>query len=169
MNKFIFFSTLLAGKFSFQTILKCFNLFLKCLKFIKFSKEFCLHSQKFKFFIYISATVALKNPEFKEGPHIAKDIECPASLCNGKPDGNFEYRPHSVLVKNRFVQCVDGKPSCQVCWPTELEFSEGCNQCLYSAQGKLTKLFYSLFNYKNLFSILLMVLFLVKEKQCLIL
>ena len=120
-----------------------------------------LKSLKFQLFIYISAAFALKNPEFKEGPHIARDVECPASLCNGKPDGNFEYRPHSGLVKNRFVQCVDGKPSCQVCWPTDLEFSEGCNQCLYSANGKFTK-----FSFVIQLEVKLQFTDSLKEKQC---
>ena len=80
--------------------------------------------------------MALEVPQSAEGPHIARDVECPSYLCNGKSDGNFEYRPYSGYVKNRFVQCVDGKPSCQVCWPESLEFSEKCNQCLYSAHGK---------------------------------
>ena len=80
--------------------------------------------------------MALEVPQFQEGPHIAKDVECPSYLCNGKPDGNIEYRPYSGYVKNRFVQCVNGKPECQVCWPKSLEFSERCNQCLYSAHGK---------------------------------
>ncbi|XP_066934557.1 uncharacterized protein [Clytia hemisphaerica] len=83
-----------------------------------------------------AVSMALEVPQAAEGPHIAKDVDCPSYLCNGKPDGNFEYRPYSGYVKNQFVQCVDGKPSCQVCWPKNLEFSEKCNQCLYSAHDE---------------------------------
>ena len=135
MIKLILISTLLAGK-SYST---------------HFTRTFSSRNIFFKFhwifnLISFSVAFALENPQFKEGPHIAKDVECPSYLCNGKADGNFEYRPYSGLVKNRFVQCVDGKPSCQVCWPTSLEFSDKCNQCLYSAHGKARN--FCSFNYK---------------------
>ncbi|XP_066934001.1 uncharacterized protein [Clytia hemisphaerica] len=55
-------------------------------------------------------------------------IPCPNSLCNGRYDGNFAV----PYYKNYFVQCVGGLAFCQACFPLSLEFSQTCNQCLYS-------------------------------------
>uniref|UniRef100_A0A7M5V7I6 Uncharacterized protein n=1 Tax=Clytia hemisphaerica TaxID=252671 RepID=A0A7M5V7I6_9CNID len=59
-------------------------------------------------------------------------VPCPDSLCHGKADGNFQYIYYGRLNKNYFLQCSDGLAYCQACWPLSLEFSENCNQCLYS-------------------------------------
>ncbi|XP_066927396.1 uncharacterized protein [Clytia hemisphaerica] len=59
-------------------------------------------------------------------------VPCPDSLCKGKPDGNFEYYYYGQYRRNYFVQCSNGLAYCQACWPLSLEFSEGCNQCLYN-------------------------------------
>ncbi|XP_066915677.1 uncharacterized protein [Clytia hemisphaerica] len=59
-------------------------------------------------------------------------VPCPDSLCKGKADGNFEYHYYGRYRRNYFLQCSNGLASCQACWPLSLEFSEGCNQCLYS-------------------------------------
>uniref|UniRef100_A0A7M5XDF4 Chitin-binding type-2 domain-containing protein n=2 Tax=Clytia hemisphaerica TaxID=252671 RepID=A0A7M5XDF4_9CNID len=59
-------------------------------------------------------------------------VACPNSLCQGKPDGNFEYYYYGDYNPHYFVQCSNGLAYCQACWPLSLEFSEGCNQCLYS-------------------------------------
>ena len=55
-------------------------------------------------------------------------IKCPNTYCNGKVDGNYALYDN----RNYFVQCIDGVAQCQACWPLSLEFSESCNQCLYS-------------------------------------
>ena len=55
-------------------------------------------------------------------------IPCPNTMCNGKSDGNFAIGSHP----NYFVQCVGGLAYCQACWPLSLEFSQDCNQCLYT-------------------------------------
>ena len=55
-------------------------------------------------------------------------IDCPNKLCHGRVDGNY-YIPKQP---NYFVQCVSGLAYCQACWPLRLEFSQRCNQCLYS-------------------------------------
>ena len=54
------------------------------------------------------------------------------NLCNGKADGNYEYpgKPNYVL------SCVGGFAKCQPCWPNTLVFSQRCNQCLYTKDGK---------------------------------
>lgn len=54
------------------------------------------------------------------------------SFCAGKSDGNFES-PFNI---HDFVQCSNGRPYCQSCWPHDLEFSEQCNQCLYNKAGR---------------------------------
>jgi len=59
-------------------------------------------------------------------------VKCPNSLCNYKPDGNYEYRIHGHYLRNYFVQCSNGLASCQPCFPLTLEFSENCNQCLFA-------------------------------------
>ena len=56
-------------------------------------------------------------------------IDCPNTLCSGKSDGNYAI----VSYKNYFTQCVGGLAYCQACFPLSLEFSQECNQCLYSA------------------------------------
>ena len=53
---------------------------------------------------------------------------CPHSLCRGKHDGNYAVPQN----KHSFVQCAGGVAYCQSCWPSILEFSEQCNQCLYN-------------------------------------
>ena len=59
------------------------------------------------------------------------------SMCNGKADGNYEVRyPNGEYEPNYFLQCSGGQANCQPCWPQSLEFSETCNQCLYSRDGK---------------------------------
>lgn len=55
-------------------------------------------------------------------------VDCPNSLCDGKPDGNFEL----YYQKHYFLQCLGGQAYCQACWPLSLFFSAKCNQCLYS-------------------------------------
>ena len=55
-------------------------------------------------------------------------IDCPNSLCYGKSDGNYALYTN----KNYFLQCSKGLAYCQACWPLSLEFSQNCNQCLYS-------------------------------------
>lgn len=55
-------------------------------------------------------------------------IQCPHSLCRGKYDGNYALKENH----NYFVQCLHGLAYCQACWPTNLEYSETCNQCLYN-------------------------------------
>jgi len=59
-------------------------------------------------------------------------VKCPNSLCNNRPDGNYEYRYYGQYLRNYFVQCSNGLAYCQPCWPLSLEFSESCNQCLYN-------------------------------------
>ena len=56
-------------------------------------------------------------------------IECPNTMCNGKSDGNYAMGSH----KNYFYQCNGGNAYCQACFPMSLEYSQECNQCLYSA------------------------------------
>ena len=65
-------------------------------------------------------------------------VSCPATLCEGKSDGNFKYAdPITYQVnKSYFLQCLGGVAYCQACWPMSLEFSENCNQCLYTAQDE---------------------------------
>ena len=76
-------------------------------------------------FVFLAATALTP-------PHITgttpPPIHCDNYLCDGKHDGNFAH-PKS---KNYFVQCVSGLAYCQACWPLHLEFSQQCNQCLYS-------------------------------------
>ncbi|XP_066925987.1 uncharacterized protein [Clytia hemisphaerica] len=58
---------------------------------------------------------------------------CFDSMCNGKADGNYEVRyPNGEYDPNYFLQCSGGQANCQPCWPQSLEFSQTCNQCLYS-------------------------------------
>ena len=66
-------------------------------------------------------------------PHVT----CPNKLCHSKMDGNFIYNdPHTGDERsNYFVQCSNGKASCQPCFPLSLEFSEKCNQCLPKKTG----------------------------------
>ena len=62
-------------------------------------------------------------------------VDCPNSLCNGKPDGNYGYMDPKTNIINRsyFVQCTGGEYAyCQSCFPMYLQFSETCNQCLYN-------------------------------------
>ena len=59
-------------------------------------------------------------------------VPCPDSLCKGRADGNFEYHYHGKYNPHYFLQCSNGLAYCQACWPLSLEFSEGCNQCLYA-------------------------------------
>ena len=59
-------------------------------------------------------------------------MDCPNSLCNGRADGNYELSS----VTSYFVQCNGGIANCQSCWPKSMVFSEKCNQCLYSKDGK---------------------------------
>ena len=63
-------------------------------------------------------------------------VPCPNSLCKGKADGNYEYYYYSYYKPNYFLQCSNGLAYCQACFPLSLEFSEGCNQCLYNRYGK---------------------------------
>uniref|UniRef100_A0A7M5UWT5 Chitin-binding type-2 domain-containing protein n=2 Tax=Clytia hemisphaerica TaxID=252671 RepID=A0A7M5UWT5_9CNID len=63
-------------------------------------------------------------------------VPCPDSLCKGKADGNFEYYYYGQYRRNYFVQCSNGLAYCQPCFPLSLEFSETCNQCLYSKHDK---------------------------------
>uniref|UniRef100_A0A7M5UWH9 Chitin-binding type-2 domain-containing protein n=1 Tax=Clytia hemisphaerica TaxID=252671 RepID=A0A7M5UWH9_9CNID len=62
-------------------------------------------------------------------------VACPNTLCQNKPNGNYQHPSN----KNYFIQCSNGEPYCQVCWPLTLEFSEKCNQCLYSANDECAK------------------------------
>ena len=58
-------------------------------------------------------------------------------MCNGKADGNYEVRyPNGEYDPNYFLQCSGGRANCQPCWPQTLEFSQTCNQCLYSRDGE---------------------------------
>lgn len=58
-------------------------------------------------------------------------------MCNGRADGNYQVRFNNGVEKpNHFLQCSNGKAHCQACWPSSLEFSETCNQCLYNRDGK---------------------------------
>ena len=59
-------------------------------------------------------------------------VHCPYYLCNGKPDGNYEYYYQGSYKSNYFLQCSGGQASCQACFPLSLEYSPYCNQCLYS-------------------------------------
>lgn len=65
-------------------------------------------------------------------------VACPKTLCQGKADGNFKYTNPTTknINKSYFLQCVDGEAFCQACWPLDLQFSEKCNQCLYSDQDE---------------------------------
>ena len=84
-------------------------------------------------------------------------VPCPDSLCKGKSDGNFEYHYYDQYRANYFLQCSGGMAYCQPCFPLSLEFSEGCNQCLYTKYGKNThtlKKWFFKFNYKNIVLIL---------------
>ncbi|XP_057290660.1 uncharacterized protein LOC130613327 [Hydractinia symbiolongicarpus] len=68
---------------------------------------------------------------FEPGPSGSTPPPCQVpnpSFCGGKSDGNFES-PFNI---HDFVQCSNGRPYCQSCWPHDLEFSEQCNQCLYN-------------------------------------
>ena len=56
---------------------------------------------------------------------------CPNSLCEKRPDGNYEISGE----ENHFVQCFDSLAYCQPCWPSNLIFSGKCNQCLYERNG----------------------------------
>ena len=56
-------------------------------------------------------------------------IDCPNTMCSGKTDGNYAIGSY----KNYFTQCIGGMAYCQACWPMSMEFSQECNQCLYSA------------------------------------
>ena len=76
-------------------------------------------------------------------------VPCPDSLCTGRSDGNFEYHFQGEYRANYFLQCSNGFAFCQPCFPLSLEFSEGCNQCLYTKQDKLFDTFFFIF--KSLF------------------
>ena len=64
-------------------------------------------------------------------------VPCPDSLCEGKSDGNYAYYYYNYYRANYFVQCSGGIAQCQACFPSNLEFSEDCNQCLYSKHGMI--------------------------------
>lgn len=87
--------------------------------------DYCAQ-REIQFFSFLLVISALEIPDIT-GP-TPPPIECPNKLCHGKADGNYNVGYH----KHHFVQCVDGLATCQACWPNTLEFSQGCNQCLYS-------------------------------------
>ena len=70
-------------------------------------------------------------------------ISGPNSMCDGKYDGNYEYKLYRadkydyVYNPHYFLQCSNGLAYCQACWPLRLEYSEKCDQCLYSKHGEL--------------------------------
>ena len=63
-------------------------------------------------------------------------VPCSNSLCKGKADGNYEHHYYSRYNPHYILQCSNGLAYCQACWPLSLEFSEGCNQCLYARKDK---------------------------------
>ena len=63
-------------------------------------------------------------------------VSCPDYLCVGKSDGNYEYYYQGNYNSHYFLQCSKGKAYCQACWPMSLEYSQGCNQCLYSKKDE---------------------------------
>lgn len=81
------------------------------------------------FFFLVSAAFAVKPRGLEVAGSTPQKIDCPNSYCSGKYDGNYPIASY----KNYFVQCSNGIAYCQSCWPSNLEFSEECNQCLYSA------------------------------------
>ena len=62
-------------------------------------------------------------------------VPCMDSMCQGKSDGNYAYYYNGDYRANYFIQCVGGLSQCQACFPMSLEFSQDCNQCLYSKYG----------------------------------
>jgi len=85
-------------------------------------------------FIYLSACSALTAPPITGTT--PPPVQCPNSLCEGKPDGNYEYHYYGEYKINYFIQCVNALAYCQPCFPTSLQFSAKCNQCLYTKTGK---------------------------------
>jgi len=61
-------------------------------------------------------------------------IDCPREMCNGKDNGNYEYRNNGETRENYFVSCMGGIAYCQPCFPLTLVFKEECNQCVYSME-----------------------------------
>jgi len=82
-------------------------------------------------FLLFSASFAITNPPITGTTPYA--VSCPNSLCEGKHDGNFEYKDPKTHELNRsyFLQCVGGTAYCQACFPMSLQYSATCNQCLY--------------------------------------
>lgn len=57
-------------------------------------------------------------------------------MCEGKENGNYEYRHGGESRENYYVSCSGGIAYCQPCFPLNLVFKEECNQCVYSMEGK---------------------------------
>jgi len=81
-------------------------------------------------FFFVIACYAITNPPITGTTPPA--VPCPNDLCTGKHDGNYEYYYHGKHQSNYFLQCNGGDAYCQSCFPMYLEFSQTCNQCLYS-------------------------------------
>jgi len=81
-------------------------------------------------FFFVIACYAITNPPITGTTPPA--VPCPNDLCKGKYDGNYEYNYYGKYKSNYFLQCNGGDAYCQSCFPMYLEFSQTCNQCLYS-------------------------------------
>ena len=60
----------------------------------------------------------------------------PNYLCDGKGDGLFNYEYFGLINPHYFLECTEGKASCQFCWPGNWVFREDCGRCLTTFDGK---------------------------------
>ena len=102
-------------------------------------KDLYKYAHVLNLFFYFPAAAAITNPPITGTTPPA--VPCPDSLCKGKADGNFDYRYHGKYNSHYFLQCSGGLAYCQACFPLSLEFSQDCNQCLYSKHGMFYQAF----------------------------